>query len=682
MIPDPMQPKRIVLIDAPPGKSEKAISAGVLIAAVAAFALMAPYARVPLGRIDAFIPAYESALSICDLLTAVLLFGQFARSGMKSLLILACAYLFNVLMIVPHALSFPGVFGPHGIVGGGTQTTAWLYCFWHGGFALLVFAYAVMADRDGRVSRVRDISAGIVMGVILTAVTALVLTLFATMGQDMLPAIMDGADYSMLVSKGISPAICLVSLAAVVLLWRRRNASTLDLWLFVVMGAWLCDVGLSAIVGSSRYDLGWYGGRTFGLLAASFLLVVLLTELNRLYGGLAEALDVAEERNVQLQNSREQLAHAQRLEAMGQLTGGVAHDFNNLLMVVTSSMDIILRSPGNAQKVEKFARAALDACSRGQKMTQQLLTFARRQSATPETVDPNRVIAGLEDLLQRAIGPSIQIVTDLGSATDPILVDKVQFESAILNLVVNARDAMPDGGNVIIRTENVVIDRSEAGGAGAGRYVKVTVKDFGSGMPDDVKTRAFDPFFTTKEVGSGSGLGLSQVYGFAKSVGGHVEIDSRLGLGTTVTLILPKSTEPLRTERASVPLPLRQARGTETVLAVEDDPSVLELAVMALEDLGYKVLTAINAGDALKILKGDLEIDLLFSDVIMPGGMNGAQLAVEARRIRPDLKILLTSGYTAEALAKEHGMPDDLEVLPKPYRHEDLAHKLRLVARS
>ncbi len=680
MIPDPVQSNRIVFIDAPPGKSEKAIAAGVLIAAVAAFAVMTPFAREPLGRSDAFIPAYESALAICDLLTAVLLFGQFARSGMKSLLVLACAYLFNVLMIVPHALSFPGAFGPHGVIGGGDQTTGWLYCFWHGGFALLVFVYAAMADRDAPGSRIRNIFAGVLTGAALTAAAVLALTLLATIGHDLLTPVLQGTDYSMLVSKGISPTISLLSLGAMFLLWRRRNASTLDLWLFVVMAAWLCDVGLSAIVGSSRYDLGWYGGRTFGLLAASFLLVVLLVELNRLYGGLAEALGVAEERNVQLQNSREQLAHAQRLEAMGQLTGGVAHDFNNLLMIVTSSMDIILRSPGNAQKVEKFANAALQACARGQKLTQQLLTFASRQSATPETIDPNRTLSDLETLLQRAIGPGIQIVTDLASSADAILVDKVQFESAILNLVVNARDAMRDGGNVIIRTQNVAVDGPQPGGVAAGRYVKVSVRDVGGGMTEEVRMKAFDPFFTTKEVGSGSGLGLSQVYGFAKSAGGHVEIDSQLGLGTTVTLILPKSTEPLRAERASMPLPIRKAQGTETVLAVEDDPGVLELAVTALEDLGYKVLTAVNASDALKILHHDQKIDLLFSDVIMPGGMNGAQLAVEARRIRPNLKILLTSGYTAEALAEEHGLPDGLEVLPKPYRHEDLAHKIRLVA--
>ncbi len=678
----PLRPKQVVLIDAPPGRSEKIFSAGLVIAAIAVFAIMAPFARVPLPRIDAFIPAYEAALAISDLLTAVLLFGQFARSGLKALLVLACAYLFNVLIIVPHALSFPGVFGPHGVIGGGDQTTAWLYCFWHGGFAFLVLLYAGLANRDSASGRVRGIRSGIAIGVALTAAAALALTLLATFGHDLLTPIINGTDYSMLVSKGVSPAIALVSVAALVLLWRRRNASTLDLWLFVVMSAWLCDVALSSVVGSGRYDLGWYGGRSFGLLAANFLLVVLLLELNRLYGGLAEALDVAEERNVQLTRSKEQLAHAQRLDAMGQLTGGVAHDFNNLLMVVTSSMDIILRSPGNTQKVEKFARAALDACGRGQKLTQQLLTFARRQVTRPVTVDPNRVLSDLKDLLSRAIGAAIRIVCDLSPQAHPTRVDKLQFESAILNLVVNARDAMPHGGTVTIRTENVLVDVSQPGAVSPGHYVKVSIEDNGAGMSEEVKARAFDPFFTTKDIGTGSGLGLSQVYGFAKSVDGHVEIESETGLGTTITLLLPKSPEPARAEASPNPLPLRPARGNEAVLAVEDDEDVLELAVTALEDLGYTVLTAGNATDALTILNGEVRIDVLFSDVIMPGGMNGAQLAVEARRIRPGLKVLLTSGYTAEALAREHGMPLDLEVLGKPYRHEDLADKLRLVMRS
>jgi signal transduction histidine kinase/CheY-like chemotaxis protein len=677
MTAPPIQPKAIVLTEAPAVGREKVISTCFMFASFAAFAIMAPFARVPLPRIDAFIPAYEAALCITDLLTAVLLFGQFARSGLRPLLVLGCAYLFDVFIIVPHALSFPGVFGPHGVIGGGAQTTAWLYQFWHGGFALLVLAYAVLADRGGAARQMRNIQAGIAGGIAITAATAFSLILVATLGHDHLTPIMAGNDYSQLVWKGISPTICLISAVSLVLIWRRRNASALDLWLLVVMSAWLCDVLLSAVIGASRYDLGWYGGRSFGLLAASALLSFLLLEINRLHKSLADAIAVAAERNLQLENSRAQLAHAQRLEAMGQLTGGVAHDFNNLLLVVTSSMDIILRSTGNPQKVQKFARAALEACARGQKLTQQLLTFARRQISRPVTVDPNLILSDLQDLLQRAIGARVEIVCALSPVADPVRVDRVTAESAILNLVVNARDAMPNGGRIILRTENVVIDGPAAEeGARPGNYVRISVEDNGAGMSADVKAKAFEPFFTTKEVGSGSGLGLSQVYGFATSVGGHVEIESEVGRGTTVSLLLPRSSEPARVEPPRQPP--SPVGGKETVLAVEDDENVLELAVIALHDLGYSVLTARNAIEALKIINDENKIDVLFSDVIMPG-MNGAQLAVEARRIRPGLKVLLTSGYTAQALAEEHGTPIEQEVLAKPYRHEELAGKLRMV---
>jgi signal transduction histidine kinase len=674
-----VRPKRIVLIDSPPGRHEKIISAWVCIATVAVFAGMAPFARLPLPRIDAFLPAYESALALSDLLTAVLLFGQFARCSLKALLVLACGYLFNVFIIIPHALSFPGVFGPQGVIGGGVQTTSWLYIFWHAGFALLVLVYAILADRDGKTRPLRNVPGAIAAAIAITAAAVAGLVLLATWGHDLLTPIMNGNDYSMLVSKGISPAICAVSIAALVLLWRRRNSSALDLWLLVVMFAWLCDVLLSAVVGSSRYDLGWYGGRSFGLLAGCFLLVFLLLEINQLHAELSDALKVSEERNVQLAKSREQLAHAQRLEAMGQLTGGVAHDFNNLLLVVTSSMDAVLRARGDPQKVEKFARAALEACSRGQRLTQQLLTFGRRQVSRPVILDPNRVLADLEHLLQRAIGAGLEIVSVHDPLANPIRVDQVEFESAVLNLVVNARDAMPGGGRVTIRTGNVAIDVPQAGGLGPGRYVKVSVEDTGSGMPEEVKAKAFDPFFTTKEVGSGSGLGLSQVYGFATGAGGQVEIESEVGRGTTVTLLLPCSPEPVPVETPRPPVPLRPAGGTETVLAVEDQEELLELVALALEDLGYTTLTANNATNALKILNSDARIDVLFSDVIMPGGINGAQLAVEARRIRPGLKVLLTSGFTAEALTQDYGVPVDLEVLGKPYLHEDLADRLRRV---
>jgi signal transduction histidine kinase len=667
------------LTDSSPKARERVIATGVIATSIAVFLLLAPFSRIALPRTDAFIPAYEAALAICDLITAVLLYGQFARSNSRALLILASAYLFNVLLIVPHALTFPGVFAASGLLGAGSQTAAWLYCFWHGGFALLVVAYALQA-RFAK-AQAQGSGADIAVAAGCTLAVAAALTALAILGQNLLPVIIVGADYSMLITKGISPAICAISIVALGLLWRRRRVSVLDLWLFVVMSVWLCDVLLSAVVGSSRFDLGWYGGRTYGLLAASFLLVMLLGELNRLYAKLAQALAYAETRNVELAKSRDDLAHAQRMEAMGQMTGGVAHDFNNLLMIITGAMDLILRSPGNTARVERFAQAALEASDRGQKLTQQLLTFARKQVSNPVAVNPNQSLSDLLPLLQRATGATFAIETRLDPDIDAAMFDPAQFEAAILNLVVNARDASPSGGRVTIATANAsVADPGGPGGVSPGEYVLVSVSDQGTGMTPDVIAKAFDPFFTTKGVGRGSGLGLSQVYGFVKSASGHVRIISEVGKGTTIQLYLPKSVERLASAAPRLhTLPLRAARGGEVILAVEDDEDVLELAASALNDLGYSVLTATNAAEALDILRTADRLDVLFSDVIMPGGMNGAQLAVEARRIRPDLKVLLTSGYTAEALVHEHGLPDNLLVLGKPYRHEDLANKIRLV---
>ena len=663
-----------------PTTRERLIATGVIASSIATFLVMAPFARLPLTRLDAFIPIYESALTICDLITAVLLFGQFARIRSRAVLVLGSGYLFNVFIIIPHALTFPGVFAPQGLLGAGPQTTAWLYLFWHAGFALFVVAYAIIAGIDRHRPAGSDSGLAIAVAAFATAVLVIALTGLATVGQDSLPTIMRGADYSLVITSGISPAICLMSLMALLLLWRRLRTSALDLWLFVVMSAWLCDLMLSAVVGSSRFDLGWYGGRTYGLLAASFLLVILLGELNQLHRKLAEALADAEARNIELVKTKEDLAHAQRLEAMGQLTGGVAHDFNNLLMIVTGSMDLILRSPGNAAKVEKLARAALDASGRGRRLTQQLLTFARKQVSKPVTINPNRLLSGLAPLLQHTVGATIEIETILSPVVDPANVDPAQFEAAIVNLIINARDASSPSGRVRIETANAEIPAGNSSAIPPGDYVVVSVADEGCGMSSEVMAKAFDPFFTTKGVGRGSGLGLSQVYGFVKSASGHVKIISEVDKGTTIRLYLPKSSTPAASlEPRSNLLPLRAARGGEAILAVEDDAQVLELAVAGLTDLGYAVSTATNAEEALRILRGTERIDVLFSDVIMPGGMNGAQLAVEARRIRPGLKVLLTSGYTAEALAHEHGLPDDLLVLGKPYRYEDLANKIRIV---
>jgi signal transduction histidine kinase len=380
--------------------------------------------------------------------------------------------------------------------------------------------------------------------------------------------------------------------------------------------------------------------------------------------------------------TEDELRQAQKMEAIGQLTGGVAHDFNNLLTVIVGGLDMLIRRPEQTDRVLRLAEGAMAAARRGEQLTKQLLAFSRRQMLRPETLNPNRLLLDFETLARRAAGETVTLSLDLDPGIDPIRIDPAQFESAILNLIVNARDAMPSGGLVTIESRNVHLD-SAAGsrmGLAPGAYVMVAVRDDGEGLDSETLLRVFEPFFTTKDVGKGSGLGLSQVYGFTKSAKGHVEIESEMGLGTTVRLYFPKSTDAASEESrgASSKVPLRAASAGETILLVEDDEQVLGMAVESLEELRYAVIVAHNAAEALEHLAGPARIDIMFSDVVMPGGMNGAQLADEARRIRPELKVLLTSGYVS-AQSEEQVLESELPVLSKPYQRDELARKLRLV---
>jgi signal transduction histidine kinase len=376
------------------------------------------------------------------------------------------------------------------------------------------------------------------------------------------------------------------------------------------------------------------------------------------------------------------LHQAQKMEAIGQLTGGVAHDFNNLLTVIVGGLDMMMRRPEQTERVTRLARAAMSAARRGEQLTQQLLAFSRRQMLRPETLDPNQLLLGFEALAQRAIGETVTLSLALGDAVGPVRVDPAQFESALLNLIVNARDAMQDGGTITVRTGEVATPIAACPELAPGAYVRIVVADTGSGIDQATLARAFEPFFTTKEVGRGSGLGLSQVYGFTRSAGGGVAIDSAPGAGTVVTLYLPRSDEaPAETRPAgSEVTALRRASSGETVLLVEDDEQVLGMAVDSLEELKYKVLVARNAREALEYLRRPDRIDVMFSDVVMPGGMNGAQLAAAARQMRPALKILLTSGYVGAPGGQD--IAQDLPVLTKPYRRDELARQLRVVLAS
>jgi signal transduction histidine kinase len=636
------------------------------------------FVRVPLARIPAFIPAYEAALWIINALTAVLLFAQFARLRSRALLALAAGYLFDSCMIVSHGLSFPGVFSPTGLMGAGPQTTAWLYVFWHAGFPFFVLGYVWLAREpcDAPAARSGRLIGFTVAGIMLVAVA---LTLLATVGHDLLPVVIQNGDYSLLVTKGISPAVWALSAVALVALWRRSLPSVLELWLMVVMMAWTLDIAFSAVIGSNRYDFGFYAGRLYGLFAASFVLGTLLLEMNRLYGKVADALSLAETRNADLIRSRDEFARVQRFDAIGQLVGGVAHDFNNLLTVIIGALDLTMRHAGIPPACRCKLDMSMQAARRGAKVTGQLLTFARKQILQPEMLRPNEVIANLEALFSGATGETIEVVTEFSPVLWPVHLDRTQFETALINLILNARDALKGNGRIVVSTRNATVCAGASDDLRGGDYVIVSVTDAGSGMPPEVVARAIDPFFTTKEVGKGSGLGLSQVYGFVTAASGYVRIDSAVGRGTTVEMCLPRSKGHPAQAMSSATLPTRASTGHETILVVEDDPDVLNIAVAGLLDLGYAVKTATDAHQGLAIIREDPSIDVLFSDVVMPGGMNGAQLAVEARRVRPDLKILLTSGYTAAALTEHHGLSDREEMLRKPYRREELATKLRLV---
>jgi PAS domain S-box-containing protein len=901
------------LSSAAASRSAKRLALAVVVASAMGFAIALPFVRIQLPQVSAFIPSYESALVISDLVTAILLFGQFSQMRSWALLSLASGYLFDALIIIPHALTFPGVFSATGLLGAGNQSTAWLYIFWHGGFPLFVLAYALLQGRgeNGRVPA-RIASMIILSAVISVAAIVCVCTLLATWGMSYLPVIIQGAgDYSRLVTTGTSPTILTLCLLALIALARQRKASVLDLWLMVVMCVWLFDVGLSAVLGSSRYDLGWYAGRSYGLLAANFVLAVLLLETNRLHEGLAItktqladalkknrarfkqifdnapmvivvkdldgrysfvnrgmeqwtdqndekilgktirdlfgdteyaaeheavdrevlaarkpiqrefttphpsgpqtslfvkfplfdtmgeveaigsiALDVTKQKKADaalerffqtsvdlilvvdrigtllrvspssmtilgyqpeevvgnsatdfiypedLEKTRNEmrmarrgrhtrnfetryihkdghivtlswtgvwseqaqqhffigrdmaermkleqdLRQSQKMEAIGQLTGGIAHDYNNLLTVILGNAELLAEALDKQPELHSLAQLTLDAAERSATLTQRLLAFGRRQALESRATDVNELLVGMTDLMQATLGEQINISLRPGTDLWTPKFDRSQFETAVLNLGINARDAMPDGGTITIETANVALDEDYVAlnpSASIGEYVAIIVSDTGTGMTPEVLSKVFEPFFTTKDIGKGTGLGLSMIYGFVKQSGGHITIYSEVGMGTVVRLYFPRVNAPSIVPAQQEPQEMVLSAGNEMILLVEDDPLVRAHTEKQLIALGYRVLTAEKPANALELIGNGLEPDLLFTDVVMPGGMNGCDLADAARRWIPGLKVLFTSGYTHGAILQGDVHEAGTNFLGKPFRRAELAAKIR-----
>jgi PAS domain S-box-containing protein len=920
---------RIIFLSTLPATSrDRTAALAVVGVSSVLFACAVPFAGLPLAPVPAFVASYQSALAINDLITAVLLFSQFGVLRSRALLLLASGYLFTAAAAVVHALTFPGLFAPAGLLGAGPQTTVWLYMIWHGGFPLLALGYGLLKDRDGG-AKIRGSAGRAILGSVVAVVVAIsALAWVVTARHDMLPTLLSEGHYTSTMI-GVVSAVWSLSLAALVVLWFRRSHSVIDIWLMVVLCAWLFDIALSAIVNVARFDLGFYVGRIYGLCAASFVLAVLLIDnvglqaqlsrllvtlrrqaaserdrhiereglfsavvessndaiitkaldgnitgwnraAERLYGfSAAEAVgnhidiivppdrraevreildriargeeieyyetlrlhkdgremhvslsvspirsstgeivgaskiarDISESKRTQQALNQEieerrrifetsqdlilvtdtagnfvqvspssmtilgyepaemighsavefihpddldstrnemrsarrghdmrnfdtryvhkdgravmltwmgtwsepvrrhffvgrdltekhaaeaQFRQAQKMEAVGQLTGGIAHDFNNILTVITGTVGILADAVADRPQLAAITKMIDEAAERGASLTKHLLAFARKQPLQPREVDVNALILETAKLLQPTLGEQIEIAPLLAADAWTALVDPGQLTTALLNLALNARDAMPAGGKLALETNNVYLDEGYANmhsEVTVGNYVMIAVSDTGSGIPAADLEKVFDPFFTTKEVGKGTGLGLSMVFGFVKQSNGHIKIYSEEGHGTTVKVYLPRATGVHQTT-AELSASSRIEGGHEVVLIVEDDALVRRYVITQIKSLGYTTLEARNAAEALDAIGNAATIDLLFTDVIMPGSMNGRQLVDEALKRRPSLKTLFTSGYTENAIVHHGRLDSGVLLLAKPYRKSDLARMIRMALDS
>jgi len=448
--------------------------------------------------------------------------------------------------------------------------------------------------------------------------------------------------------------------------------------------------GVKKIIGIGREVRGRRkDGTTFPLhLAVSEF------EVNgrRYFTGIIHDLSDRKQVEEELKESERRLAQAQKMEAVGQLTGGVAHDFNNLLLIITGNLEFLeARLDRNDMKacqkeewgdLKGFVAEAQEAAALGSRLTDQLLTFARRRHLDPQVLQLNDLVVSVTDLLRRTIGEHIGLTTSLTPDLWETRADQGQFQSALVNMAVNARDAMPDGGKLVVETSNVVLSADHADvypELNRGDYVRLSISDTGTGMPPEVRDRVFEPFFTTKELGRGTGLGLAMVYGFVKQSGGHVTLYSEVGHGTTINLYLPRTAEMRECQSWGAELDYGESRGREVILVVEDDERVRRITVTRLRMIGYEVLEAHDGPTALQVLDGRSHIDVLFTDLIMPGGLSGRDIATRARELMPEIRVLLTSGYAEDVVRADELQRERLSVLRKPYGQAELVTALRNV---
>ena len=790
-IPHEAQPP-VFLSTLPATPLQKNVALVLVMVMIAAFTAIVPYASVDGPRIPAFPPVGDALLCVMFFIIGFIIIGQFLRLRTWSLLILASGFLFQSVMTVLHAISFPGFFTVFFV---DQQTTPWLYVLWNSGFPLFVIVYAYLHGLQPRrlIRRHKLAVLVAVVGVTVFGVASWTSLIYwenllpTVVANSVTPEIID-VQYSNAIAMGIGPAILLLNIIALIALWLRGD-SVLDLWLKVSICASILNVSIASIIGNQRFDVSYYAGRAFGLLAAGWVLGALLDEMNRLYASLymmmetqlleseakyraifdttvdaivvingdgviksfnraAELMlgyspDEVLENNVcmlmpepyhtahdqylsnyhatgvckiigirrEVQGLRkdgkpialdlsvtewrsgdeqlftgilrdisdrkqmeQQLIQSQKMEAIGQLTGGMAHDFNNILGVVIGNLDML--TDYFPTGIPEELTDALTASTAGADLVQRLLAFARRQPLQPKCIYLNEMVQELLPLLRRIIGGQIKIETFVDDNIWPVVADPAQFENVILNLVINARDAMPHGGKLSIECRSHMMDEFSAAeyDVPVGTYTTLIVSDTGVGIPKEIMTRVFDPFFTTKPPGTGSGLGLSMVFGYTKQSGGVVRIYSEVGEGTSVRVYLPSAPNGNREEEDAISIDTSNLHGNEHILVVEDTTAARVVAQRILTSLGYTVRLASDSTEALLIVDSGEKFDMLFTDIVMPG-MGGLELAQLIRKRHPGIKVLFASGFSRTPT-------EDIERLratyiTKPYRKLDIATTIR-----
>jgi signal transduction histidine kinase len=660
--------RRPFLATLPAERNERRLALGVTLISAAIFLSAVPFAKMPIGPVWAFMPIYQSALVINDVITAVLLFGQFAFLRSRGVLVLAAGYLFTALMAVSHMLTFPGVFAPTGLLGAGPQSTAWMFMFWHGGFPVCVVAYALLKHEERDPSQGRGRGGPLVfvsVGVAFVATCGF--TLLATAGQSLLPPIMQGNHFTSTQVVAIW-TVWGLSLLALIVLWRRSPHSVLDLWLMVVMCAWLFDIALAGMLNAARFDLGFYAGRIYGLLAATFGLTVLLVENGKLYFELDR-----QNRSLEaiVRERTERLLQSEKIATMGSLLAGVAHELNNPLAVVLGQTHLLRESvqePAIAAGVEKIMTGA-ERCVR---IVRNFLALARQQKPERTHVGLNGLVEDSVELLAYELrNDNVEVVLSLAADLPILWADGHQLQQVLVNMITNAHHAVrqrPADARMISITTWLGLPK---------HAIHIEIADTGPGIPSEIRGRIFEPFFTTKPVGQGTGLGLSLCRGIVDEHAGTITVESEPGRGTTFEIALPVTVRPasVDTPSATKTAPLV---GTKTILVIDDERDLAEVLGEALGREGHRVEIAGNGADALRRLEQD-RYDLVVSDTKMPG-MDGVELFHEIERRFPTLskRIIFVTGDVLDAEKHQFLESSGAPFLTKPF---DLGEVRRVVRR-